>query len=169
MCPTLAASPRAALTVWCNVLAAIAIIVLCTQLVSLRPYAQDASALRPGEGFITRFSGAIQQDGETYQYRRKLRQHCRLRTPGQPPRGEHWWDQPQRAFVTAAQVGQVFGVAIDDDGNIYLTATAAFGLHRNAGNTGWMPGMWGREGGPGSIYKLDAAQNYAPHLSPDDP
>ena len=58
--------PRAALTVWCNVLAAIAIIVLCTQLVSLRPsLAQDASALRPGEGFITRFSGAIQQNGET--------------------------------------------------------------------------------------------------------
>ena len=75
-----------------------------------------------------------------------------LRSPRMPPLGQHWVDEPQRKPVTAGQVGQVFGVALDDANppNVYLTATAtaAFGLHR-AGN-GWMPGMWG-PGGPGAV------------------
>ena len=57
----------------------------------------------------------------------------------------------------------MFGVVLDDANppNIYLSATSAFGLH-HAGNN-WMPGMWG-EGGPGGIYRLDAANGYAPKL-----
>jgi len=127
--------------------------------------AQNSETLQPGEGFLTRFSGAVQQGSETViNTEGTSGSIVDLRTPGQPPRGEHWWDEPQRAPVTAAQVGQVFGVAVDDDGNFYLSATAAFGLHRNSENTDWMSGMWGEGGGSGSIYKLDAAQNYAPSL-----
>ncbi len=68
--------------------------------------------------------------------------------------------------MTAGDIGQVFGVALDDASppNIYLTATAAFGLHRNADNSGWMDGMWGPGGGPGTVYRLAAANDYRPEI-----
>jgi len=58
----------------------------------------------------------------------------------------------------------VFGIAIDDaePPNIYLTATSAFGLHVRDGN--WMEGMWGPGGGPGTIWKLNGANNYQPEV-----
>ena len=70
---------------------------------------------------------------------------------------------------TAAQIGQVFGVAIDDDSNIYVAATSAYGLpivspgangqpqHIKTGRpqATFMPGLWGPHGGPGSIWKID--------------
>ena len=148
------------LFVFMLVLAAIVV----AQLASLQPsFAQDTTAIQPGEAFLTRFSGSIQRDGETViDPDGRSGSIIDLKTPGQAPRGEHWWDEPQRAPVTAAQVGQVFGVAIDDDGNIYLSATSAFGLHRTPDNAQWMAGMWGEGGGPGTIYRLDAAQNYQP-------
>jgi len=77
--------------------------------------------------------------------------------------------------VHAKEVGQVFGVALDDQNppNIYLAATSAFGLNlvrrgangmperRKTGGpgTGWMEGQFGLElnGGPGSVYKVDGA------------
>jgi len=151
---------REQLFVFMLVLAAIVV----AQLASLQPsFAQDTTAIQPGEAFLTRFSGSIQRDGETLiDPDGRSGSIIDLKTPGQAPRGEHWWDEPQRAPVTAAQVGQVFGVAIEDEGNIYLTATSAFGLHRTSGNAQWMPGMWGEDGGPGTIYRLDAAQGYVP-------
>ena len=53
----------------------------------------------------------------------------------------------------------MFGIALDDAKapNVYLTATSAFGLHRTADNKGWMPGMWGPDGGPGTVWKIDGA------------
>src|SRR5215469_4895043 len=113
-------------------------------------------ALQPGEAYVTRFSGTrpgpggtpvINVDGTSGSI-------IDVRAPRQPPLGQHWIDEPQRKPVTAAQVGQVFGVALDDarPPNVYLTATSAFGLHR-AGND-WMPGMWGQDGGPGTVYRL---------------
>src|SRR5262249_13569519 len=67
---------------------------------------------------------------------------------------------------TAKQVGQVFGVVLDDatPPNIYISATSAFGLHLRQGTRQWMPGMWGKGGGPGTIYKLEAANDYAPRV-----
>ena len=55
-------------------------------------------------------------------------------------------------------------MALDDakQPNIYITATSAFGLHRTSDNSGWMPGMWGPGAGPGTVWKLDAANGYAP-------
>ncbi|MBZ0163969.1 MAG: DUF11 domain-containing protein, partial [Notoacmeibacter sp.] len=78
----------------------------------------------------------------------------------------HWFNEFQRGAATAGRIGQVFGVALDDASppNIYLTATSAFGLHRNAGNTDWMAGMWGTDGGPGTVWKLDAANGYQPEV-----
>ncbi len=80
---------------------------------------------------------------------------------------------PKTFDVFAKDVGQVFGVALDDQAapNIYLAATSAFGLHlvgrgrdgqperRKVGGpgAGWMKGQFGLDlqGDPGSIYKVD--------------
>ncbi len=79
--------------------------------------------------------------------------------------------------ILARDVGQVFGIAIDESPyrNLYLTATSAFGLNlvgkddNNdrvadrllAGEKGakWMPAQWGNapSAGPGSIWKVDGA------------
>ncbi len=76
--------------------------------------------------------------------------------------------------VLARDVGQVFGLAFDDEEfpNLYMTATSAFGLQivgpdaladgvpdrlwLGAQNSEWMNGQWGgfETSGPGSIYKL---------------
>jgi hypothetical protein len=126
-----------------------------------------AQGLQPGEAFATRFSGTAQgPDGlPAIDPQGTVGSILDLRAPGQPPQGQHWLNEPQRAPITAAQTGQVFGVAFDDatPPNIYVTATVAFGLHRTADNAQWMPGMFGR-GGPGAIYKLDAANGYQPQL-----
>jgi hypothetical protein len=125
--------------------------------------------MRPGEAFVTRFSGVQQsgpQDNPTIliDSNGTVGSIIDVRAPRQPPRGEHWIDEPQRAPVPASAVGQVFGVALDDANppNIYLTSTSAFGLHHTANNQ-WMSGMWG-PGGPGAIYKLTAADGYRPSL-----
>jgi hypothetical protein len=82
----------------------------------------------------------------------------------------------------AHDIGQVFGVTIDDETwpNIYVSASSAYGLHivapdadgdgrperlkKGTKNASWMPGMWGTAdandpagsvGGPGSIWKID--------------
>jgi len=75
--------------------------------------------------------------------------------------------------VLARDVGQVFGIALDDQTppDIYLSATSAFGLQlvgrgpdgrplrvkRGGPGEGWMRGQFGLElqGGPGSIFKVD--------------
>jgi len=78
---------------------------------------------------------------------------------------------PKPYTFSAAQLGQVFGVALDDHEppNIYAAATSAYGLpivapgpdgkpqHVQAGAPGatFMPGLWGPQGGPGSIWKID--------------
>ena len=134
-------------------------------LLSLTASPSFAQGLQPGEAFATRFSGtAPGADGlPAIDTQGTVGSILDLRAPGQPAQGQHWINEPQRNPVTAAQTGQVFGVAFDDatPPNIYVTATAAFGLHRTADNAQWMPGMFG-EGGPGAIYKLDAANGYKP-------
>lgn len=129
-----------------------------------RAIAQD---MQPGDAVVTRFSGTIEQDG-----RRIIDPDgtvvsiLDLRQAGGPPSGEHWFNELQSGAVTASEIGQVFGVALDDatPPNIYVTATSAFGLHRNADNSGWMDGMWGEGGGPGTVWKLDGANSYRPEI-----
>jgi hypothetical protein len=81
---------------------------------------------------------------------------------------------PKPFTVMAAQIGQVFGIALDDamPPNIYVAASSAYGLpivapgpdgklqHIKVGaaNARFMPGLWGpasAHGGPGSIWKID--------------
>jgi hypothetical protein len=72
---------------------------------------------------------------------------------------------------SAATLGQVFGVALDDNSppSIYAAASSSYGLpivapgpggqpqHIKVGaaNATFMPGLWGPQGGPGSIWKID--------------
>jgi len=80
---------------------------------------------------------------------------------------------PKPFSVAARDVGQVFGVALDDQDppNIYLAATSQFGLaivrrardgsvvrlKQGGPGAGWMQGQFGLDlqGGPGAIYKID--------------
>ncbi|MCC6888924.1 MAG: hypothetical protein IT536_10345 [Hyphomicrobiales bacterium] len=121
--------------------------------------APRAQPMQPGEAFVTRFSGTTDgpQGEAVIDVNGTVGSIIDVRSPGQPPQGHHWIDEPQRQPITAAQVGQVFGVALDGENppNVYLAATAAFGLHRTADNAQWMPGMWG-PGGPGAVYRIDA-------------
>ena len=100
---------------------------------------------------------------------------------GQPPQGQ-LIASPTVFQAKARDVGQVFGIAMDDgrgpDGlgsttpDIYLSASSAFGLQivqpdgaghlvrMRTGNPGaqWMPGQWGdpaKGGTPGSIWKVN--------------
>ena len=126
------------------------------------------SPLKPGEAFVTRFSGTKVSEGAGDNKTRIINPEgtvgsiIDVRAPQQPPLGQHWIDEPQRTPVKAKDVGQVFGVALDNASppNIYVTATSAFGLHHTPGTTNWMVGMWGKDGGPGTIYKLDQANGY---------
>lgn len=126
--------------------------------------------LQPGEAFATRFSGArltMNEEGAPDSVINEggvVGSILDIRDPGFAPQGAHWADEPQRAAVTAAEVGQVFGIAIDDvdPASIFLTATAAFGLHRTADGSDWMPGMWGADGGPGTVWRLDPDNDYRP-------
>jgi len=124
-----------------------------------------AQPLQPGEAYVTRFSGFLYgATGPIIDPNGTVGSILDVRAPGQAPQGTHWLYEPQRSPVTAGQVGQVFGVVLDDANppNVYLAATSAFGLHRTANNAQWMPGMWGQGGGPGTIYRLDAAAGYQP-------
>ncbi len=78
---------------------------------------------------------------------------------------------PKLFTFSAASIGQVFGVAMDDNAqpNIYAAASSAYGLpivapgadgqpeHIQVGapHATFMPGLWGPQGGPGSIWKID--------------
>jgi hypothetical protein len=155
---TLVANRTASIAVWSLLLLASS---------SERLLAQEG--LRPGEAFVTRFSG-IQSSGPqdnpivAIDTNGTVGSILDIRSPRQRPAGEHWINEPQRAPVSAGAVGQVFGVALDDatPPNIYLTSTSAFGLHHTPDQR-WMPGMWG-QGGPGAIYKLTAADGYRSSL-----
>ena len=138
---------------------------LTIALLPAKPSFAQQDALQPGEAYVTRFSGAKPgTGGAVIDTGGTVGSIIDVRAPRKPPLGQHWIDEPQRKPVTASQVGQVFGVTLDDASppNVYLTATSAFGLHRMGNN--WMPGMWGQGGGPGTIYRLDASTGYAPRV-----
>ena len=127
-----------------------------------------AQPLQPGEGYVTRFSGVLfGASGPIIDLNGTVGSIIDVRAPGQAPQGTHWLYEPQRSPVTAGQVGQVFGVVLDDANppNVYLAATSAFGLHRTPDNTQWMAGMWGSQGsGPSKPEGLKDA--HAPEISP---
>ena len=147
--------------------------------------AQNAPAglLAPGNAAVTGFSGAIPPaqippgvdprettfidlDGPSVRI-------VDLQNMAGPPNGQ-LVPAPKPFTVTAAQVGQVFAVVLDNSTppNIYVAATSAYGLpivapgadgqprHVRTGvpKASFMPGLWGGaapNGGPGSIWKID--------------
>jgi hypothetical protein len=79
-------------------------------------------------------------------------------------------DAPRKFAAQAKQIGQVFGVALDDRTpapNIYVSATSVYGLNivdaqgrrvkKGGPGVQWMPGQFGPGGGPGSIWKIEGA------------
>jgi hypothetical protein len=144
--------------------------------------AQSGSVLGPGNAVVTGFSGAplpaqivagqnpadaifIDPAGPSVQV-------FNLLTPGAPPLAQVI-AAPAPFSATAAQVGQVFGVAFDNatPPNIYVAASSAYGLpivatgpggqptrlHQGAADASFMPGLFGpatQGGGPGSIWRI---------------
>ncbi len=75
--------------------------------------------LEAGEAYHTRFSGTVTRDGPgggfpAIDLDGVVGSICDLRAIGEPPVGQHVLSVPQRAPATAADVGQIFGIAIDD-------------------------------------------------------
>jgi hypothetical protein len=98
-----------------------------------------------------------------------------LQSPGAPPQAQ-LISAPKPFTATAAQVGQVFAVTLDDatPPNVFVAATSSYGLpiigpgpgggavrvKQGGPNVQFMPGLFGPEnasGGPGSIWRIDGA------------
>lgn len=148
--------------------------------------AQPAPAiLSQGDAVVTGFSGVIRPDPRAPRPPNRTvvdltfidpeGPSARIVDLARPP--AEWnaslWPATKLRDLPAKDVGQVFGVALDDEEqpNIYLGATSAFGLNivRRAANgvierlkagapgAQWQNGQFGTalQGGPGSIYKVD--------------
>jgi hypothetical protein len=141
--------------------------------------AQQQSIVRPGYAVVTGYSGFVAypppQNADPFDYLtiNTLGPAARvidLTNPG--PQGG-LSPAPKPFSVSAAQVGQVFGVAIDNapQPNVYLAATSAYGLsvfrpdaqgllkRQRQGGPGvqYVPGQFGPPefgGGPGSIWRV---------------
>ncbi|MBN9009514.1 MAG: hypothetical protein J0H63_05030, partial [Rhizobiales bacterium] len=92
--------------------------------------------------------------------------------PNGPPQGQ-LIPSPAVFSATAREIGQVFGVTLDNapNPNIYVLATSAYGIQIVAPdgngdglpdriktgepNAQFMDGQWGQGGSPGSIYRID--------------
>lgn len=98
-----------------------------------------------------------------------------LQSPGAPPQAQ-LLTLPKPFAATASQVGQVFGVALDNatPPNIYVAATSVYGLpivvpdqdgdgledrvKQGTANAHFMAGLFGPSpGGPGAIWRIDGA------------
>lgn len=145
--------------------------------------AKAAGIIAPGDAVVTGFSGIkapdaavppgsdpldvfhIDLDGPSAQV-------FRLGATVAPPQGQ-LLAPPELYKARARDVGQVFPIALDDSPvpNVYLGQSSAFGLQivgadgdgddrprrlrKGAPTAQWMPGQFGANGGPGSIYKID--------------
>ena len=165
---------------------------LAGSLLATSSVAQEPSLLATGDAVITGFSGVVEPQeplpegvdnlDETFIDPEGISARITpLSSPGFQWDARVWPGETVKEFK-AKDVGQVFGVTIDDEKspNIYLTATSAYGLHvvvpdadndgrperikKGADDATWMPGMWGTTdandpsdatGGPNSIWKID--------------
>ncbi len=148
--------------------------------------AQTASGiLAPGNAVVTGFSGtrappavppgANPADLTEIDLSGPSARVIDLQAPGSPPQAQVL-TAPKRFTATASQVGQVFGVALDDatPPNVFVAATSAYGLPviapgpnggpvrvtQGAPNASFMPGLFGPPqagGGPGSIWRIEGA------------
>jgi hypothetical protein len=145
--------------------------------------AQSAGILAPGNAVVTGFSGApppaqiapgADPGDQTYiDPGGPSAQVFDLQSPGAPPQAQVL-AEPNPFTVTAAQVGQVFAVTLDNatPPNMYVAATSAYGLpivvpglggapmrvRQGAPGASFMAGLFGpatQRGGPGSIWRID--------------
>ena len=108
--------------------------------------------LEPGVASVTCFSGSINDSSHITLFPDNyVFGLIDLRTPP-PARIGRNWNAPMyhHPSWTARNLGQVFGVALDDTGNIYVTATSMYGLPTNFNTVG----VFG-PAGPGGVYKID--------------
>jgi hypothetical protein len=163
---------------------AIHCIAIASSLVLALGSAASAQAPRgiyaPGQAVVTGFSGGLRpfeiepgQDADARSFIDPDGPSLRvvdLSRMGGPPEAQ-LVGAPKPFTVSAKWIGQVFGVALDDQSpaNIYAAATSAYGLsivapgsdgkpqHVRFGTNGaaFMPAQWGPGGGPGSIWKID--------------
>jgi hypothetical protein len=124
-----------------------------------------------GDALVTRFSGTIEQPASGGGTRLVIDLDgssvtgLSLADPGAAPGGRAGDRFPANFSAPARDVGQVFGIAVTPGAaDIYLSATSAFGLHLDETGGGWMPGQWGMGGGPGTIYRLRATNDYRPDV-----
>jgi hypothetical protein len=141
--------------------------------------------LNLGDAVVTGFSGTLAADAAKQRPANKSVIDLTFINPDGPSariidvsRPGYVWDgrlfaAPKTFNVLAKDVGQVFGVALDDQPqpNIYVAATSMFGLNivsrgrdgsperrkKGGPGAGWMKGQFGLDlqGGPGGIYKID--------------
>jgi hypothetical protein len=150
---------------------------------SLPAMAEGSGILGIGDAVITSFPGVVEPQEEPPEGQSILDEtfinpegiSARI-TPLSAP--AYLWDArvwPAETYrdFKAKDVGQVFGVTLDDaeQPNIYLAAGSTYGLHivapdadtdgrpermkTGGASAEWMNGMWGANGGPGSIWKVD--------------
>ncbi|MFZ0846498.1 MAG: DUF5979 domain-containing protein [Pseudolabrys sp.] len=147
--------------------------------------------LKLGDAVVTGFSGTIAPDPAKPLPRNKSEVDLTFINPDGPSvrivdvgKPGYVWDgrlfqAPKTLDVFAKDVGQVFGVALDDAErpNIYVAATSVFGLNivkrgpdghpermkKGGPGAGWMKGQFGLDlqGGPGGIYKIDGRTGVA--------
>lgn len=145
----------------------------------------NQSIVALGNAVVTGFSGTVTPDPKKARPPNKSATDLTFIDPDGPSarvidvaRPGRVWDgsvfaAPKTFNVPAKDVGQVFGIALDDapQPNIYLAATSLFGLNivargrdgqperrkKGGPGAGWMKGQFGLElqGGPGAIYKVD--------------
>ncbi len=145
-------------------------------------FAQQQTIVRPGQAVVTGFSGFVAypppQNADPFDYLtvNTLGPAARVVDLSNPGAQGVLSQAPKSFTVTAAQVGQVFGVAIDNapQPNVYLAATSTYGLsvfrpdaqgllkRQRQGGPGvqFVPGQFGPPelgGGPGSIWRIAGA------------
>ncbi len=171
--------------------AAIAVVVTAVALFSSggghrgATFAQPAGIVANGNAVVTGFSGALPPtliapgvdpaDKTFIDLQGSAARVLDLQSPGAPPQAQ-LLTAPKPFTVTAGQVGQVFGVALDTAAppNVFVAATSAYGLpivvpagggqpvrvKQGAPNAAFMAGLFGPGqlgGGPGSIWRIDGA------------
>jgi hypothetical protein len=116
--------------------------------------------LRCGEAVITCFGG-FQDGSSVYGCGNQLNPGgavvaiVDVRDNDDAPRGINWHAAPRRYFPmgTAADLGQVFGLALDQSQNVYVTASTVYGRFDETCPSD--PNIWG-PAGSGGVYRIDA-------------
>src|SRR5580658_5149379 len=146
---------------WVLGLVAIALMVFAAS-----AHAQSTGIMSPGSAAVTGFSGV-----PTYSTEDRIDQSGPSVRVIPLPGGPNGLDNVPKTFtVTARDVGQVYGVALDDQPapDIFVAATSAYGLaiempgqsrvQHGATGAQYVAGLFGpsdQNGGPGSIWRVD--------------